>query len=657
MNQEQEPNQIALTSPDGRVARLEELRRLFPDLFDGEGVLDEKALRQLVADEAGHVAERFRFEWAGKAQSKRFAFAPSKATLVYDPERSVNADGTPNKAGQSLAENTSQNLFIEGDNLEALKLLQTSYFEQVKCIYIDPPYNTGKDFIYQDDFSQTSKAYWQDTGAIKEGVRLVALPETAGKRHSIWLNMMQARLYAARQVLQDEGLILVSIDDNEVANLRRLMDEVFGDTNFIAQIAIQSNKRGQTYKDIAKTHEYLLVYSKTDDFEIYEFEKGDGGLPYEDEKGKYDLWGLRNRNPKFNSKNRANLYYPIWVAPSLKDKDGFNRVSQEKSKDYTEKVLPLNSEDGESVWRWSKEKLGKNIGDDYPTIVARQKTDGEWSVFQKSRRDTTKAKTIWYETDVISEKGTVQLGELDLAEFFEHPKPLGLIKRVLDLSCEDGDVFLDFFAGSGTSGHAAYEFCAEKGKSIKSILVQVPETTPEKSAARKAGYNKISDLTIERLKRSGDAVRSTLQGKACDTGLKVLRLEQSHFPENTFTPDPEKAEAENIKALEEHLAAAAQLRLFGEDEFHGVVTEIALKNGFGLFYTLERLVTFTANAVYRLTGNDKSAILCLDGKLDGVTIEALKEHSDDQLIVLKAALDTTKKFELQIAFQDNLWVV
>lgn len=158
MSQEQEPKQISITSPDGREARIAELRRLFPDLFDGEGVLDEKALRQLVSEEAGHVTERFRFEWAGKAQSKRFAFAPSKATLIYDPERSVNADGTPNKAGDKLTENTSKNLVIEADNLEALKLLFSSYQESVKCIYIDPPYNKDADVIYPDDYSETRES-------------------------------------------------------------------------------------------------------------------------------------------------------------------------------------------------------------------------------------------------------------------------------------------------------------------------------------------------------------------------------------------------------------------------------------------------------------------------------------------------------------------
>lgn len=263
MNQEQKPNQIAITSPDGREARLEELRRLFPDLFDGEGALDEKALRQLVADEVGHVTERFRFEWAGKAQSKRFAFTPSKATLVYDPERSVNADGTPSKAGETLADNNSQNLIIEGDNLEVLKLLQASYFEKVKCIYIDPPYNTGKDFIYPDDYSETRKSYWENDGTTKEGVRLKSLTEASGRRHSEWLNFMNARILSARNLLRDDGLLFISIDDDEAHNLRKLTDDAFGEDNFICQLVWHKKyTRANDAKFFSDNHDYILVYAK-----------------------------------------------------------------------------------------------------------------------------------------------------------------------------------------------------------------------------------------------------------------------------------------------------------------------------------------------------------------------------------------------------------
>jgi adenine-specific DNA-methyltransferase len=262
MSQKQEPKQIEITSPDGREARIAELRRLFPDLFDGEGVLDEKALRQLASEEAGHVTERFRFEWAGKAQSKRFAFAPSKATLVYDAERSVNADGTPNKAGEVLTGNTSQNLLIEGDNLEVLKQLQASYFEQVKCIYIDPPYNTGNDFIYPDDYSQARKNYWEENGETKNGVRLKALSETSGRRHSEWMNFMQSRLLSARNLLASDGVVFVSIGDDELHNLRKMMGEIFGDDNIISVVTRVAKRTSDKGTHFRPTKDYVVVFAK-----------------------------------------------------------------------------------------------------------------------------------------------------------------------------------------------------------------------------------------------------------------------------------------------------------------------------------------------------------------------------------------------------------
>jgi len=259
MSQEQEPNQIAITSPNGREARLAELRRLFPDLFDGEGVLDENALRQLAIEEAGHVTERFRFEWAGKAQSKRFAFAPSKATLIYDPARSVNADGTASKADERLTENTSQNLLIEGDNLEVLKQLQASYFEKIKCIYIDPPYNTGSNYIYPNDYSQDRKSYWEESGSVRNGVKLVANTENSGRFHSNWLSMMQPRLLLAKNLLKEDGILICAIDENELATLSLLLKEIFGEgayEHFYA--SVQHNPRGQQGENFSYTNEYVL---------------------------------------------------------------------------------------------------------------------------------------------------------------------------------------------------------------------------------------------------------------------------------------------------------------------------------------------------------------------------------------------------------------
>lgn len=263
---------------------------------------------------------------------------------------------------------------------------------------------------------------------------------------------------------------------------------------------------------------------------------------------------------------------------------------------------------------------------------------------------------------------TKRLRTLMGGDYFEHPKDELVLQELIEaMSYQNPEgVFMDFFAGSGTFGHSVMLQNAEDGGKRRFVLVQVPEKIEEvgDEKARKrakatlaAGYKKISDITVARIKKAGAKVKSGKFKGEIDVGFRLFELSKSHFPQNTFIPDPEKGETENLKALEDHLQAAAQLRLFGDDGFHSVVTEIALKNGFGLFYTLERLEALSKNTVYRMQGNDKDALLCLDGELQGQTLEALKAYSDNQLIVLKAALDTTKKFELQTAFKDNLWVI
>lgn len=636
MNQEQKPNQIAITSPDGREARLKELRRLFPDLFGGEGALDEKALRQLVAEEVGHVAERFRFEWAGKAQSKRFAFAPSKAALVYDPERSVNADGTENSAGQSLADNTSQNLIIEGDNLEVLKLLQASYFEKVKCIYIDPPYNTGNDFIYPDDYSVTRKSYWENDGTAKDGVRLKSVTESSGRKHSEWLNFMNARILAARNLLRDDGILFMSIDDDEAHNLRKLADDVFGEDNFICQLVWHKKyTRANDAKFFSDNHDYILVYAKNKQDRLINL------LPRTEEANS------AYTNPDDHPKG-------VWKATPLHAKSG-----KEGNFSYTFKNGVTWSPPAGTFARYSRDTL-KRLDDNGEIFFGKDGTavPSKKSFLTEVKDGITPVTILPYAEVGHTHESNQELKDLGLEGVFQNPKPTRLIERVLQLAtkADSNDIVLDFFAGSGTTGHAVLKANAADGGNRRYICVQVPEIIGPSQPAYSAGFRTISEVTIERIKRSGAKLITESPSSSKDIGFRVMRLASSHFPQNTFTPDPGKTEAENIKALEDHLAAAAQLRLFEEDEFQGVVTEIALKNGFGLFYTLERLNAFTANAVYRMTGNDKGAILCLDGQLDGATIDALKDHSDEQLIVLKAALDTTKKFELQTAFQDNLWV-
>lgn len=661
MKQEQEPNQIALTSPDGREARLAELRLLFPDLFDGEGVLDEKALRQLVFEEVGHVTERFRFEWAGKAQAKRFAFAPSKATLVYNPARSVNADGTPCNAGEMLQDNTSQNLIIEGDNLEVLKLLQASYLERVNLIYIDPPYNTGSDFIYPDDYSQTREEYWESSGQKIDGVRLKAVTEASGKRHSDWLSFMLPRLLAARTLMSDEAICFISIDENEVANLQKLCEEVFGENNVLGNFPVIMNLKGnQDAFGFAETHEYIMVCMKDrNSCEIGVFDIDEEAVLREWEEDDHGLFkeadNLRATGVNAPRTKRQNLWYPIFI--NTKTREFYATEDNKPVSSDHEPVYPVNPDGEELSWYWSKKKLRDN----HHNLVVKYTSNG-WQFYKKQRPQlgelpTKKPKSVFYKSDYSTSTATTQLKKLMGAKLFEGPKPVPFLIDLISIGAKQDALILDFFAGSGSLAEAVIQKNKQDGGQRRYICVQIPELLDDSSEAFKVGYKTISQITFERVKRAGIMMASESDSESLDIGYRAFQLNMSHFPKNTFTPDPEKSEAENLKALEDHLTAAAQLRLFGDDGLHGVVTEIALKNGFGLFYTLEKQGEYPKNAVYRISGNEKEAIICLDGVLDGATIEALKAVSDEQLIVLRAALDTTKKFELQTAFQGNLWVV
>jgi len=280
------------------------------------------------------------------------------------------------------------------------------------------------------------------------------------------------------------------------------MNEIFGDENFISQIIVQSNKRGQTYKDIAKTHEYLLVYSRSGETPLFELPKDGDALPFEDAKGRFDLWELRNRNPKFGRHNRPNLFFPIYVCPEDVDSIGYAKVSLERSDRFRNEVLPRNSEGKDSCWRWSKEKISsEDTKSEFAVVVAKQRRDGEWNVYEKSRKSTTKAKSIWDETEVISEQGTVELGELGLGEVFDHPKPRGLISKILRIATEADDLVFDFFAGAATTADALLRLNLEEVADRRLVLIQLPEPVSEGSAAALAHFQTIADIGRERFRR------------------------------------------------------------------------------------------------------------------------------------------------------------
>lgn len=392
--------------------------------------------------------------------------------------------------GEHKEDNGSENMIIHGDNLEALKSLLPQYEGRINCIYIDPPYNTGNEkWVYNDNVNDPRIKKWLGEVVGTESEDL--------SRHDKWLCMMYPRLKLLHKLLADDGAIFISIGDHEQANLKLLCNEIFGERNFFAQIIVQSNIRGQTYKQIAKTHEYIFIYTKTPDVEFNELEKEDenNDLNLDDNIGKFNIRELRNRNPKFGKFNRPNLFYPFYVNPTIKDKDGFSPISLCKTNEYYIEVYPYNSKNEESCWRWgsklSKENIAINTLDS--NLVAKQKKDGNFNIYEKYRKTTYKAKTIWLETEMITERGTVQLGELNLANSFDFPKPIELVLKCLKLGTNKESIVLDSFAGSGTTGQAVLSLNKLDNGNRKFILIEMMEYSNNLTTTRLKktiqGYN------------------------------------------------------------------------------------------------------------------------------------------------------------------------
>ncbi|MBI2485041.1 site-specific DNA-methyltransferase [Candidatus Uhrbacteria bacterium] len=633
-----EPQNPALQSPDHRLERLEAIKRLYPDLFTDEGKLNVEEVHALAHNFDVSLGEKFEFRWPGKMHAKKHAFTPSKARLAPDVERSVDFDKT-------------QNVIIEGENLEVLKLLSKAYYNKVKCIYIDPPYNTGHDSVYSDDYSEGKQAYWEKNGLFRDGVKMDTNTESAGRYHTNWLNMMMPRLLLAQMMLKDEGAVFISIDDNEIHHLRKLMDEIFGEENFVAQLTVLCNPKGRSQdKYFATNHEYVLCYSKTQLPKGYfaiekDAEQIAAEYSEEDDGGKYRLLELRNTHREFGKHNRPNLHYPFFVD----DKSG--EISLRKTPEGIA-VYPDWDDGFNGCWAWGKEKSENET----EFLLAKQ-VNGQWKIYRKSYASGAEKmlKSILNDKKYFTEKGQAVFNDLfeTKAKLFPSPKSLELIKVILKTITKNEDIIVDFFAGSGTTGHAVMDLNQEDGGNRKSVMVQIPEATDEKSEAFKAGYKKISDITIERVKRAGERIHS--EKPDVDTGFKVFKLTTSIFPENTYQPDPEKSDEENVEAFQEHLARAKQQLLFDpKNKETDLQYEMLIKQGFTLTMNKEKLDQFADNAVWKVTDGDRSALVCLDADLKESTIKALEGQKDIRFIGLHRAVDTTRKWELTQIFGESL---
>jgi adenine-specific DNA-methyltransferase len=439
---------IQVQTTDWNKERLAQLKNLMPDLFTNDGQLNINELKKVVDPGLVTETERYEFRWFGKSNAKREAFTPTDATLVYDEKRSVNPT-------------ESENIIIEGENLAVLKLLSNSYREQVKCIYIDPPYNTGNDFVYSDKFNQDKKEYWEDAEVTENGFKIDTNTETDGRFHSNWLNMMYSRLLIARQLLKEDGVIFISIDDNEVHHLRKLCDEVFGEENFVAQL-IWSNKEGggsSDTKNFRIKHEYILCYSKNlENVEI-------NGAPITNED--------RYKESDIHKETRGPYYL---------QKLGMGSIQYSESLDYPiatpdgSEVYPKDNNSGKKAcWRWSQTKF--NWGKENDFIVIKKDSNSIWTVYTKQYLNCDNEGNLIDRTQrpfgVIDSFSSTQaskfLDSLELGNYFSYSKPYELIEYLIEriVKPNENDLILDFFAGSGTTGQAVTELNQEDGGNRK----------------------------------------------------------------------------------------------------------------------------------------------------------------------------------------------
>jgi len=469
--------------------------------------IDFDKLKEELSDHiADDQSERYQLTWPGKREANLKLRHKSQLTLRPKPTESVNFQ-------------TTKNLFIEGDNFEVLKLLQEAYLNKIKLIYIDPPYNTGKDFIYKDRFAQDTDEFLEESGQMdQDGNYLVENRETNGRYHSDWLSMMYPRLKIARNLLKEDGVIFISIDDHEVHNLRKICDEIFGAGNFVAELPTIMNLKGNNDQfAFSGTHEYTIVYAKNISklsigyFPLYEEETEEWK---QDDKGYFKQGAsLKATGEAATKEDRPNLYFPLYISNELK-------VSLE-FKDGWYELFPITNTQ-EMRWRWSKTKFLNNLDE---IIVARTK-DG-FSIYKKQRPNlgdlpSAKPKSLFYKPSYSSGNGTSMIKELFGDKLFNNPKPLDLIKDFVVIATKPNpktpDIILDFFAGSGTTAHAVMQQNAEDGGNRRFMLVQLDEKCNENSAAAKAGYENIAQISRERIKRAGTQIQEKLQNE-----LKTLK--------------------------------------------------------------------------------------------------------------------------------------
>ena len=441
---------------------LETLKKTFPQFFDKDGnFLRDRFDKMLKANNVALSKEGYELAFLGKSYA-RYVSATKTETFLA-PHTAENAKPLNAK---------SENLYIIGDNLDALKHLLGSYAGKIKCIYIDPPYNTGSDgFVYPDNFSFSVAELSRMIGIEEEeAARIINLKGKSS--HSAWLSFMYPRLILAQELLTDDGVIFISIDDNELANLKLACDEIFGEENFAGEITVVNNPRGRDYGGIANMHEYLIVYRKSQETLLNNLKQPNKIFPYQDYISGFEMRELRNRNIAFNKENRPNLYYPFYVNEHKRLDNDLFEISLSAIDNY-KTIFPKMSQGINTVWRWGKEKSQDNLN---TNIAAKKMNDGGYMIIEKYRKSDVMARSVWNTKDDNSEKGTLLVKELfDGKKVFDFPKSLNMIKKIIEIGTNDNDIILDFFSGSATTAHAVMQVNPKTAESVNTLWCSCPK--------------------------------------------------------------------------------------------------------------------------------------------------------------------------------------
>ena len=557
-------DKLDMQSVDFTSLNTEKIAAIFPncvtETHDGKKIDFDLLKQELSAEIVEGNKERYRLEWPGKREAIVTANIPTNKTLRPVREDSVDFD-------------TTENIYIEGDNLEVLKLLQESYLGKIKMIYIDPPYNTGKDFVYKDNFSKEGSAELFESGQKNEyNEKLVANPETSGRYHSDWLSMMYPRLKLARNLLTDDGVIFISIDDNEVHNLRKLCDNVFGEENFVGNVIWHKKYSvANDSKYFSTSHDHIIIYAKI--------------------KTKFNIGKLpRTDTQNDNYKNPDNDARGSWQSTSL----SVGRITE---KDIYEIIAPNGKKyfppEGSS-WRYSKEKYAELLNDNRITFGLKGDSMPRQKRFLSEVQEGLTPTTIWSFKDVgHTDEGKKETTNLFEKAVFDYPKPVRLLEQIINIGNVDNGIVLDFFSGSASTAHAILKNNSEKTSknSLRFVLVQLPENTDEKSEAYKAGYKTIAEIGKERIRRAANKIKEET-GADIDYGFRVYRLDSSnmkdvYYKPQDFTPSLLDALEDNVK--EDRTA---------ED----LVTQVMLDWGLPLSLKIERK-TIAGKEVFAVAGD------------------------------------------------------